>query len=58
MNLRVRRSCSTAFASLGRTHKQFADHADALRGQRMVVLQPTEVDERVTDLLFHLRRHR
>jgi hypothetical protein len=26
--------------------------------QRMVVLQPTEVDERVTDLLFLLRRHR
>ena len=46
------------FRVVGRTHKQFADHADALRVQRMVVLQPTEVDERVTDLLFLLRRHR
>jgi hypothetical protein len=26
--------------------------------QCMVVLQPTEVDERVTDLLFLVRRHR
>jgi hypothetical protein len=47
-----------SFRVIGRTHKQFADHADALRVQGMVVLQPTEVDERVTYLLFLLRRHR
>jgi len=46
------------FRVVSRTHKQFADHADTLRVQRMVVLQPTEVDERVTDLSFLLRRHR
>ena len=46
------------FRVVGRTHKQFADHANTLRVQRMVVLQPTEVDERVPDLLFLLRRHR
>jgi hypothetical protein len=45
------------FRVVGRTDKQSADHADALRVQRMVVLQPTEVDERVTDLLFLIRRH-